>query len=260
MTDLPSGTVTFLFTDLEAQTPLWEEHPEAMRAAVARHDAVLREAVAAHGGQVVKMTGDGLHAAFARAPDALGAALDAQRALAAEPWDLPRPLRARMGLHAGACEERGGDYYGPAVNRAARVMAAGHGGQVLLSQVTAGLVRGELPAGAELRDLGEHRLRDLQEPERLFQLVAPDLPDRFPPPRTLGAHPNNLPLQLTSFVGRAREVIEVRRLLGATRRPAGPGQLRAPGRGLRRARRPPAPRLPAIAHPRDQPPAPGGGG
>src|SRR5919197_1910279 len=206
MATLPTGTVTFLFTDLEGQTPLWEQRPEAMRAAVARHDAVLREAVAAHGGRVVKMTGDGLHAAFARAPDALGAALDAQRALAVEPWNLPRPLRARMGLHAGACEERGGDYYGPAVNRAARVMQAGHGGQVLLSQVTAGLVRGELPAGADLRDLGEHRLRDLQEPERLFQLVASDLTDRFPPPRTLGAHPNNLPLQRTPLIGREREI------------------------------------------------------
>src|SRR5262245_60234224 len=170
-----------------------------MRAALARHDALLRRAVRGHGGHVVKPTGDGLHAAFARAPDALGAALAAQRALAAEPWDLPTPLRARMGLHMGACEEREGDYYGPAVNRAARVMQAGHGGQVLLSQATAALVRGELPAGAGLRDLDEHRLKDLLEPERLFQLLAPDLPDRFPPPRTLDAHPHNLPLQLTSF-------------------------------------------------------------
>src|SRR5215831_10437537 len=122
----PTGTVTFLFTDLEGQSALWEAHPEPMRAAGARHDALLRRAVSHHGGHVVKATGDGLHAAFARAPDALGAALAAQRALAAEPWDLPTPLRARMGLHMGACEERDGDYYGPAVNRAARVMQAGH--------------------------------------------------------------------------------------------------------------------------------------
>jgi class 3 adenylate cyclase len=145
---LPTGTVTFLFTDLEGQTPLWEERPELMRVALARHDALLRQAVDAHGGQVVKMTGDGLHAAFARAPDALAAALAAQRALMAEAWELPRPLRARMGLHSGAAQERDGDYYGPAVNRAARVMQAGHGGQVLLSEVTAGLVRGSLPARA----------------------------------------------------------------------------------------------------------------
>src|SRR5215510_3397474 len=180
MAALPTGTVTFLFTDLEGQTPLWEAHPTAMRAALARHDALLREAVLAHGGQVVKATGDGLHAAFARAPDALAAALAAQRTLAAEAWGLPTPLLARMGLHTGACEERDGDYFGPAVNRAARVMQAGHGGQVLCSQVTAGLVRGALPAGAGLRDLGEHRLRDLLEPERLFQLLAPDLSDQFP--------------------------------------------------------------------------------
>src|SRR5262245_59126848 len=188
-----------------------------MRAALARHDALLRRAVSEHGGHVVKATGDGLHAAFARAPDALGAALAAQRALAAEDWDLPTPLRARMGLHTGAAEEREGDYFGPAVNRAARVMQAGHGGQVLLSQVTAGLVRGALPAGSGLRDLGEHRLRDLLEPERLFQLLAPGLSDGFPPPRTLGAHPHNLPLQVTSFVGREADVAAVRRLLGTTR-------------------------------------------
>src|SRR5438105_11961284 len=166
-----TGTVTFLFTDLEGQTRLWEEQPEKMRAALARHDAILRRVVLAHDGQVVKTTGDGLHAAFTRAPDAISAALAAQDALQVEAWALPRPLRARMGLHTGTCEQRDGDYYGPAVNRAARLMAAAHGGQVLLSQATAGLVRGELPASAALRDLGEHHLRDLHDPERVFQLV-----------------------------------------------------------------------------------------
>src|SRR5215472_1228618 len=214
---LPTGTVTFLFTDLEGQTPLWEERPELMRAALARHDALLRQAVGAQGGQVVKMTGDGLHAAFARAPDALAAALAAQRALLAEAWELARPLRARLGLHSGAAEERDGDYYGPAVNRAARVMQAAHGGQVLLSQVSAGLLRGALPTGVSLRDLGEHRLKDLQEPERLFQLVARDLPDRFPRPRARGGRPNNLPPQLTSFVGREREIAEVTALVRRSR-------------------------------------------
>jgi Adenylate and Guanylate cyclase catalytic domain len=117
-----------------ARPPLWEERPELMRVALARHDALLRQAVGAQGGHVVKTTGDGLHAVFARAPDALAAALAAQRALTAEAWELPRPLRARMGLHSGSAEERDGDYYGPAVNRAARVMQAGHDGQVLLSE------------------------------------------------------------------------------------------------------------------------------
>src|SRR5262245_49449414 len=122
--DRPTGTVTFLFADLEGQTPLWEVHPGPMRAAVARHDALLRRAVSDHGGHVVKATGDGLHAAYARAPDALAAALAAQRALLSEAWDLPTPLQARMGLHSGAAEERDGDYYGPSVNRAGRVRQA----------------------------------------------------------------------------------------------------------------------------------------
>src|SRR5262245_51216143 len=188
-----------------------------MRAALARHDALLRRAMRGHGGHVVKPTGDGLHAAFARAPDALGAALAAQRALAAEEWDLPTALRARMGLHTGAAEERDGDYFGPAVNRAARVMQAGHGGQVLLSLATAALVRGELPAGIGLRDLGEHRLRDLARPEQLFQLRHPDLPANFPPLRSLDARPHNLPPQLTSLVGRERESAAVADLLAAHR-------------------------------------------
>src|SRR5262245_48864479 len=188
-----------------------------MRAALARHDALLRRAVSDHGGHLVKATGDGLHAAFARAPDALAAALAAQRALLSEAWDLPTPLRARMGLHSGACDERDGDYFGPAVNRAARVMQAGHGGQVLLSLATAALVRGELPAGAGLRDLGEHRLKDLLEPERLLQLLAPGLPSDFPPPRALGGRRHNLPVQLTSLVGRERELAEVGELVGRAR-------------------------------------------
>jgi predicted ATPase/class 3 adenylate cyclase len=214
---LPTGTVTFLFTDLEGQTPLWERHPEAMRAALARHDALLRAAVLAHDGCVVKATGDGLHAVFALAPDALAAALAAQRDLAAQDWGLSGPLRARMGLHSGACEERDGDYFGPAVNRAARVMQAAHGGQVLLSQVAAGLVRDGPSTGMDLRDLGEHLLKDLREPERLFQAVASGLPDRFPPPRALGARAPDIPVQLTSFVGREREVAEVARLLKEAR-------------------------------------------
>ncbi len=236
-TELPSGTVTFLFTDLEGHTRLWEADPEAMRASLARHDAILREAVRAHHGHVVKATGDGLHAAFARATDALGAAIDAQLALAAESWPLPGPLCARMGLHTGTTEERDGDYFGLPVNRAARVMQAAHGGQVLLSLVTAQLVRGELPSGTSLRDLGEHLLKDMREPERLFQVVAPDLPDGFPPVHSqdtrLADSPrsSNLPLQLTSFVGRESQVSALRDLVGTARLvtvtgPAGIGKTR----------------------------------
>ena len=164
---LPTGTVTWLFTDLEASTQLWERHPQAMPAALARHDALLREAITLHGGTVVKATGDGIHAAFARAPDALVAALAAQRALQRAPWGETE-LRVRMALHSGAAEERGSDYYGPAVNRAARLLAAGHGGQVLISAATQELVHDHLPAGVDLRDLGLHWLKDLSRPEHIF--------------------------------------------------------------------------------------------
>ena len=216
-TGLPDGTVTFLFTDLEGSTRLWEEQPEAMRPAMAAHDAILRLAVLAHGGRVVKSTGDGLHAAFARAADAVAAALETQRALVAEDWGTLGAQRVRVGVHAGVAELRDGDYYGAAVNRAARVMSAAHGGQVLLSQSAASLIGDDLPDGISLRDLGPHRLRDLQRPESLFQLLHGELPDCFPTVRSLDALPNNLPPQLTSLVGRERELAEVKRLVGASR-------------------------------------------
>jgi len=214
---LPTGTVTFLFTDLEGSTRLWEEHPEAMKGALARHDEILRAAVEAHRGSVVKTTGDGLHAAFAVADRALAAAVAAQRALVEESWDLPEPLRVRMGVHTGATEERDGDYYGPAVNRAARVSAAAHGGQILVSHVSEELARDTLPPNVALRDLGEHRLRDLARAERVFQLDAPDLPGEFPPPRSVDAYPENLPVQLSSFVGREAEVRAIGDALRDTR-------------------------------------------
>ena len=131
MAELPSGTVTFLFTDLEGSTRLWEEYPDAMQGALARHDELLRAAIDAHDGHVVKTTGDGFHAVFASARDALDAAIAAQCALGAEPWEVTGPLRVRMGVHTGEGEQRDGDYYGPALNRAARIMSAGHGGQVV---------------------------------------------------------------------------------------------------------------------------------
>src|SRR5438876_657112 len=144
MVELPSGTVTFLFTDLEGSTRLWEEFPEGMKAALARHDEILRDAVAAHGGYVVKLTGDGAHAAFGTAHEAMRAAIDAQLALQREAWRETGPLRVRMGLHTGAAEVRDGDYYGTEVNRAARLMGVAHGGQIVCSQATADLARGAL--------------------------------------------------------------------------------------------------------------------
>ena len=145
MSELPSGTVTFLFTDIEGSTTRWEHQPETMQVALARHDALLRSAIAEHDGHVVKTMGDAFLAAFGRAPDALAAAQDAQQLLQAEPWheiapDIG-PLQVRMALHTGAAEERDGDYFGPTLNRAARLMSVGHGGQILLSQATALLVR-----------------------------------------------------------------------------------------------------------------------
>jgi predicted ATPase/class 3 adenylate cyclase len=211
--ELPTGTVTFLFTDLEGSTRLWEEHPEAMRDALARHDEILRGAVEKHDGVVVKTTGDGLHAAFATAPDAVSAAVDAQRELTGEEWALPEALKVRMGLHTGVAEARDGDYFGTAVNRAARVAAAAHGGQIVTSAATADLVRDELTTEVGLIDLGEHRLRDLGRPERIAQLTHPDLPSSFPTLRSLDAYPGNLPVQRTAFVGRAHDLAEIRAAL-----------------------------------------------
>lgn len=217
MPEWPTGTVTFLFADLEGSTRLWEEHPREMRAALARHDEILRGAVVAGGGLVVKTTGDGLHAVFGSAEGAVAAGTAAQRALAVERWEGTGPLRVRIGVHTGEAELRDDDYFGPALNRAARLTAIGHGGQVLVSNVTAELVEHQLDEGVELLDLGEHRLRDLSRPERVFQLVAPGLEREFAPPCSLDVLPTNLPVQLTSFVGRAEEVKAVEDLLSEHR-------------------------------------------
>ncbi|MGD9934614.1 MAG: adenylate/guanylate cyclase domain-containing protein [Dehalococcoidia bacterium] len=195
MTERPTGTVTFLFTDIEGSTSRWEEQTEEMRAALARHDDALKTAIEAHDGWAFKHTGDGMLAAFSSPKSAIGAAIDAQRTL-----ELP----VRMGIATGEAELRGDDYFGPALNRAARVMSAGHGGQVLLAPSTEGLV-----SGVDLLDLGDHRLRDLSQPQRLYQVRAKGLREKFPALRTLDATPGNLPLQPTSFVGREGEVAEV---------------------------------------------------
>jgi len=194
--------LTFLFTDVEGSTRLWEQNPDQMRAALARHDAILRTAIAGSDGEVVKSTGDGLMAVFAAPATAVTAGIAAQRGLLNEPWPAMCAIRIRIGIHTGEAESRGGDFFGPAVNRAARIMAAGHGGQILLSGATAALLNGGLPPTATLRDLGEHRLKDLGRPEHLFQLADRDLPSEFPPLATLDRRPNNLPTQASAFVGR----------------------------------------------------------
>jgi class 3 adenylate cyclase len=186
MAEWPSGTVTFLFTDLEGSTQRWQQYPDAMGPALARHDRLVRDAIAAHGGVVFKTVGDAVCAAFATAPSAVAAALTAQRALYSEPWGATGPLRARMALHTGQAEVQAGDYLGGPLNRVARLLAAGHGGQILVSGPTADLVQDYLPPAATLRDLGTHRLKDLLRPEHVFQLVAPDLPADYPPLATLG--------------------------------------------------------------------------
>jgi predicted ATPase/class 3 adenylate cyclase len=206
---LPQGTLTFLFTDIEGSTSLWEQHPATMQSALARHDAILRHAVTATDGVVFNTAGDGFHAAFARASDALAAALESQRALQGEVWGPTGPLRVRMALHTGAVKLCDGDYVGIPLNRAARLMAVAHGGQTLLSQVTAELVHDHLPLDVRLRDLGEHRLKDLTRPEHIFQVVAPNLPTDFPALRTLDSRPHSLPAQLTPLIGRVEEVAAV---------------------------------------------------
>jgi predicted ATPase/class 3 adenylate cyclase len=232
--NLPTGTVTFLLTDVEGSAKLWELHPEAMRVALTRHDALAADIIARHGGVLIKHRGEGdsLFAVFARAADALAAVCALQRAYVAEPWpgyaeeeggsrraesDPFAPaafaLRVRMALHTGEADLRDGDYFGPVVNRCARLRAIAHGGQILLSEATQQLASGNLPFGVVLQDTGLHRLRDLQQPERVYQLWHPELPSDFPRLRSLDTLPNNLPRQLTSFVGRESEMAEVKRLL-----------------------------------------------
>ena len=213
MPELPTGTVTFLFTDIEGSTRLWEEYPDGMRTAVARHEEIIRTAIEAHGGYVFKTVGDAFCATFATAPDALEATLEFQLALSAETWGETGSINVRAALHTGAAEERDGDYYGPPVNRVARLLSAGHGGQVILSQPTYDLVRDNLPEGTSLNDMGEHRLKDLARPEQVFQVVSPDLPADFVPLKTLDTRPNNLPVQPTPFIGREKELDAGSRLL-----------------------------------------------
>ncbi len=214
---LPSGTVTFLFSDVEGSTRLWEQRPDAMPAALQAHDTLLRTAIEARGGHVFKTVGDAFCAAFARADDALLAALAIQQGLLTL---LPEtlPLRVRLVLHTGIAEERDGDYFGPALNRTARLLALAHGGQTLLSQTTHSLLAaGALPPDVSFGELGRHALKDLTQPELVFQLWHPSLPSSFPPLRSPIAPPHNLPQQLSSFVGREREMAQITALLPKSR-------------------------------------------
>jgi predicted ATPase/class 3 adenylate cyclase len=208
----PSGTVTFLFSDIEGSTRLWESQPERMPAAFARQEHILRSGIAAHDGYAYKMIGDAFQAAFAIPIQALRAAIAIQRELEAQAWG-ETPIRVRMALHVGVTEERGDDYVGPVLNRVARLLAAGHGGQILLSQAAAELIHDQLPSGVTLEDKGVHPLKDLTRPEHIYQVHAPGLAANFPALKLMGAQPNNLPLQLTSFIGRDKEMSALNALL-----------------------------------------------
>jgi predicted ATPase/class 3 adenylate cyclase len=212
MADLPTGTVTFLFTDIEGSTRLWEQHPQAMAGALARHDAIMRQAIRAADGVVYKVIGDAFQVAFPTAPMACAAALAAQRGLTSEAWGVVGAVPVRMALHSCAAVPEDGDYRTGALNRLGRLLGVVHGGQIVLSRSTADLAYETLPPEVTLRDLGEHHLRDLR-PEHLFQVVSPDLPADFPPLKSLDRRPHNLPVQPTALIGRENELVTICGLL-----------------------------------------------
>lgn len=212
--DVPEGTLTFVFTDVEGSTRRVMELGDAAWAdLLADHDRLLRRAFERRGGQVVNTEGDALFVVFPVAADAVRAAIDAQRALAAHPWPDGRALRVRIGLHTGTALVRDGDYVGAEVHRASRIADTGHGGQIVLSEATAVLVRDALGGDVELVDHGRHRLKDLTEPERLLSVSAPGIETEFPPLRSLTGRPHNLPAQRSTLIGRADEIARTRRLL-----------------------------------------------
>lgn len=213
----PESTATLLFTDVEGSTQRWERHTAAMASALREHDALLHAAIAANRGRVFKTIGDAFCAIFSRPPDALAAALEAQRELAARDWSSVEGLRVRMAIHAGTVESRDDDYFGPTLNRIARLVSIGHGNQILLSASAAALIGSSVPGGVALIGLGEHRLKDLAQPETVFQVSVGGLQALFPPLRSLSVLPNNLPSQLTTFVGRTNVLEEARALLKTTR-------------------------------------------
>jgi predicted ATPase/class 3 adenylate cyclase len=214
---LPTGTITFLFTDIEGSTLLWEQMPEAMRASVTQHRTILRQSIESNGGQVFQILGDSFQAAFRLAYEGVCAALAAQRALRDAQWGPTGPLKIRMGLHAGPAELDEGSnmsyQVGYTLNRAAHIMSIGYGGQILLSLEAADLVERELPEGVELRDIGQHCLKGMRRLEHLYQLIVADLPQNFQPLSTGVSIPHNLPAQLSSFIGREKEIADLQELL-----------------------------------------------
>ena len=217
MSTLPSGTVTFLFTDIQGSTQMLHRLGATYGQVLEEHRQLMREAFAQHNGHEVDTQGDAFFVAFQRGGDAVAATVAAQRALHSHPWPQGEMLRVRMGLHTGEPGQSAGGYFGIDVHRGARVMSAGHGGQVLLSQTAHALAQEHLPEGVTLRDLGEHRLKDLIRAEHLYDLVIEGVPSEFPALKTLSNHSNNLPLQVTSFVGREAQITEVEKLLTKTR-------------------------------------------
>src|SRR5262245_14619179 len=195
MDSLPSGTVTFLFTDIEGSTQLWEKSPEAMKSALAKHDSILKEIIEANKGYIIKTTGDGVHTVFTTAIDAINASILAQRVLQTSEFlkNSEVSLRVRMGLHTGEAELRDHDYYGQTLNRAVRIMSVGHGRQILISGVTAQVAREHLSDDIRLLDLGEYNLKGLTRTEKIFQVLAPDLQHEFPPLTSIATATNNLP-------------------------------------------------------------------
>ena len=233
MADLPQGVVTFLFTDVEGSTALWEEAPESMMEALRRHDTIIDDATAVHNGVPVKPRGEGdsRFVVFVSAIDAVSAAAEMQRGLSGVEWPTPRAIRIRISLHTGTADLQLGDYYGSAVNRAARLRAIAHGGQTVMSGSTWELVQDGLPSDVTVRDMGKHRLKDLTRPERVYQITPEGLNDDFPPLASLDAVRTNLPVQLTDFVGRQTELEDIKRIVGENRlvtilAPGGAGKTR----------------------------------
>ncbi len=210
---LPAGIVTFLFTDIEGSTRLWERDPEAMARALDRHDGILRQAIEAHGGYIFKTVGDALYAAFDGPQSGVLAAIQGQRQILTEPWEPPVVIRVRMAIHSGVAEQRGGDYIGPTLNHCARLLDVVWARQIVVTEATYELVVDLLPPDVTLRDLGQHRLTDLRRAEHLYQVMAPGLPSEFPELRSLDALPNNLPVRRSTFVGREKAMAQIQLLM-----------------------------------------------
>jgi predicted ATPase/class 3 adenylate cyclase len=214
---LPAGTITFLFSDIEGSTVRWETRREAMQRALARHDCLMRGAIESHDGFVFKTVGDAFCCAFENASDAVAAAIEAQRALVSQDWGEVDGMRVRMSIHTGEAELRDGDYFGPTVNRVARLLSTAHGEQIVVSRASAAIAEARLPPQTTLRDLGTHRLKDLPAPETVYQLIAAGLRDDFPPLRSIDANPTNIPAALATFLGREEEIAAIEELLANAR-------------------------------------------